>query len=86
MGRKNKENKDFKRDKEVQDDDDDDEENIEKNIEEEKYISKEEDDRQMEIIWNIRNKMLKYVQINCIPLCDYLEMDDLTKFIGNICY
>ena len=49
-------------------------ENIEEIIQEQKILN---DD----LVWDIRNNMLKYCDDNSLPLCDYLTLEIFNQFI-----
>ena len=79
MGRK-------KQNKEKESKEEEEEENDENTIEEEEILKNMENVRQTEIIWETKRKMIDYVQDNDIDLCDYLDMNKLMLFIGDVCF
>jgi tRNA (Thr-GGU) A37 N-methylase len=50
-----------------------------------KHMEKCEEERQIYIMYKMRQMMLEYVELNCWPLCDYLDMETLVDFVGEVC-
>jgi hypothetical protein len=79
MGRKNrdKESKDTRESKEVEDDDD--------VLEEDESTRLQKiDENQLNIMWETRKAMIQYCDDMCIPLCDYLTVNMFDDFMFHL--
>lgn len=60
---------------------DEDEENIEFDAQDNIELNQIAETSHLNLIENIRKQMIEYSEIECIPLCDYLEHDFINSFI-----